>query len=300
MTEILNSLLEKSILIPYLVGPHGVGKTSFVKEWAKKNNKSLFIINLSAVESSDLTGIPIIDNGKTVWSRPAYFDFDVLFFDEINRVADPSIKAALLSLFVDRTINGHRFNGAIIAAGNYGDNYEINEFDPAFEDRLVKIEFTPNLNFIKNERFKNFIKDNNLLDRYSLRRLTEAEKFLNNPQILRLILDPVTTKALENYMKQDQELSLEQLMDTNLSTVDKMTLVNTILNHKTEFNEKIVKFLTDLSAELWALIMTKAIETNNEAFQEKLTKCLQEYSDLWSDDRRWILLESIRQAVTSA
>lgn len=298
--QILDEVVNKTILIPYLVGPHGIGKTSFIKDWVKERNRSLFILNLSAVEPADLTGIPVVTEEKTVWSRPSFFDYDVLFLDEINRVIDPSVKAALLSLFVDRSINGHKYKGVIVAAGNSGDDYEVSEFDPAFKDRLIQIDFKPNLNFIKNKQFKTFIKSNDLLNRYSLRRLSEAEKFLDSPEVMKLILDPVTVKTWESFIAVNKKLSLTELVNIDLSTIDKIAIIDAVIDHDGDFDEKLAEFLADLSAEIWSLLMQKVVKSQNEVFQQKLAKCLQSYPHLWSDEKRWVLLECLRQAVTAA
>ena len=91
----LKTIVSKSNLIPFLVGPHGSGKTSFIKEWAKSQGKTCITLNLSAVEAVELTGMPTTVEGRMTYARPFFYDYDVLFLDELNRVSDSSVKSAL-------------------------------------------------------------------------------------------------------------------------------------------------------------------------------------------------------------
>jgi MoxR-like ATPase len=123
--------LTTSGLIPFLVGPRGEGKTSFIKELASELKRDLTILNLSAIESSDFCGLPYIDSGLIKYVKPSFLDSDILFLDEVDRVRDSSVKSSLLSLLVDRKINGHylKDNCLIFCSGNgTSGNYETIEF----------------------------------------------------------------------------------------------------------------------------------------------------------------------------
>jgi len=130
----------------FFKGESGLGKTQLIKDFAKNQGLKLTILNLSAIDASDFTGLPKIVDGMTTNSRPSWFDTDILFLDEINRVQSSDIEAALLSLLVDRKINGNELNKncLIVSAGNpdSDDRYNTKSFELALKERLLDIEFT--------------------------------------------------------------------------------------------------------------------------------------------------------------
>jgi hypothetical protein len=140
--------LLPSGLIPHLVGPKGEGKTSFVKDLSKVLGLTdgLVIMNLSAVESTDFCGLPYIDKASNVtkYAKPNFLTAKVLFLDEVDRVRDSSVKASLLSLLIDKSINGNELNPdcIVITAGN--GKYDIDEtieMTGAYKDRFIEIDF---------------------------------------------------------------------------------------------------------------------------------------------------------------
>jgi hypothetical protein len=156
----------------FFQGEAGIGKTSLIKSYAKNNNLPLIIMNLSAIDASDFTGIPYNDNGVMRYSKPSFLTLDhgIIFLDEINRLNDHDVKSALLSLLVDRKINGHELSNKvlIVTAGNTSsDEYDVNDFDKALEARLVKVKFTRTytefINYLESKHERS-----NLLDFYKL------------------------------------------------------------------------------------------------------------------------------------
>lgn len=134
-------------LIPFLEGEAGISKTYTVKQMAKNLGTKLKLYNLSCVDATDITGMPYIENGISKYAKPAMLDMEegILFLDELNRITNEDVKTGLLSLFVDRSINGHVLNPRvlIVAAGNPpGGKYSVKAMDKAFEDRIMKIPFT--------------------------------------------------------------------------------------------------------------------------------------------------------------
>lgn len=280
MKDIINKITKESILVPYLMGPHGIGKSSFVRAWAAERGLSCFTLNLSACEATDLTGLPQVRDGRVIFTRPKFFDAEVLFLDEINRVVDPAVKAALLSLFVDRSINGHEFRGIIIAAGNVGENYEVSDLDPALEDRLIKIHFSPDLSFLPSQ-FKTFVETNNLLGRFSLRRLTEASKFLDDLDIMSLILDPVTSRQWSDFSR--PKFQLKDLLEGQIPEgLDRQVMLTELAKYRGEVSNKLTPFLEGLSMEETVSFLNQIKETGNFRLLSQIKTLLgPDTRDLW-------------------
>lgn len=143
---------------------HGIGKTAWVKHWAKEHGMKCVIWHAShAVDAGDLTGLPfteeqtviepdgreykikITKNAPPEWmvhGKPI-----VLLLDEINR----GINLALNALM--QITNDQSFDGIMLPEGSRifacvnpegGDNeYEVNHLDPAQLDRFAIVEFFP-------------------------------------------------------------------------------------------------------------------------------------------------------------
>lgn len=148
ITKMINS---ETKMIPFLVSKPGVGKTAWVYNYAKEHNKSLVVLNSATIDELDLGGMPEKDGGVVKFLPPSWLSADIIFFDEIDRVKNQAVHSALLSLFRDRKINGHSFNGGIICAGNQEFDDQCNLFDKssAFYDRLVRIDFEYTLDEMK-------------------------------------------------------------------------------------------------------------------------------------------------------
>ena len=145
-----------------LVGGAGTGKSSIVRQWAKKRNVNLISKNASSFDKADMGGgvaAEVDETGKRLNSmtRLTNKEFDslmqpgsVLFLDELNR-ADPEVVGTLLTLILDhtvpdnyseggvKTLNGFLFTVAAINPAD-DDTYEgTNEFDNALLDRFRQI-----------------------------------------------------------------------------------------------------------------------------------------------------------------
>lgn len=155
---ITKMLTSDTKMVPFLVSKPGVGKTAWVYNYAKENNKELVVLNSATIDELDLGGMPEKENGVVKFLPPSWLSADILFFDEIDRVKNQSVHSALLSLFRDRKINGHNFTGGIICAGNQEFDDQCNIFDrsSAFYDRLVRIDFEYTVDEIKNYLRSNF------------------------------------------------------------------------------------------------------------------------------------------------
>ncbi len=246
----------KSGLVPYLVGQRGEGKTSFIRDLGKEMKKEVFILNLSAIESTDFTGLPSIESGLTKYSKPEFLNFNgIIFLDEIDRVRDNAVKSCLLSLVLDRKINGHELNKEtlLISAGNgQADGYDTAEMDLALSDRLVLIPFSysieEKIDYLRknypDNKFISFLSVKpEIFKEFSSRRI---EAWLKSDDKDLDILDLFLSKEVSRLYRNFLENSLYSLEDiktgrydfTQLSTISKSSLVLDLIESFYTLKEK--------------------------------------------------------------
>ena len=137
-----------------LVGEHGVGKTSVVKQVFESNGlklgESWFYFSASTLDPwVDFIGIPKEkeENGINFVEliRPKAFadssKIEALFIDEYNR-APKKIRNAVMELIQFKSINGKRFPNlkvvwAAINPEDEKETYDVEKLDPAQKDRFV-------------------------------------------------------------------------------------------------------------------------------------------------------------------
>lgn len=163
-------------------GPHGIGKSNIVKQFAKEEEYHLEELFLSHQEVGDLIGIPhtIEINGQsiTTWSTPIWLQRMteaakegkkcVLFLDELNR-APIDVRQSALQLVLERQIHEHSLptvNGTrtlVVAAINPADDYQVDELDPALLDRFLHITVESDakawLNWARKSNVNNVVRD---------------------------------------------------------------------------------------------------------------------------------------------
>lgn len=107
-----------------LHGSPGLGKSAIVAQVAEENNMRLIDLRLSAMEASDVLGIPFTHDGVMKFSTPEWWPTGdvptILFLDELKS-APPAVQTAAYRLILDRSIQNGRIlpdNCVIIAAGN--------------------------------------------------------------------------------------------------------------------------------------------------------------------------------------
>lgn len=142
-----------------LEGPHGIGKSQVIEQFAQNNKMHMFPLFLSTQETGDLIGIPtddVVEGVKvTTWSKPTWLQEMesmaargiecVLFLDELNR-APLDVRQSALQLVLEGKIHEHslpRVNGRktlVVAAINPADDYQVQELDPALLDRFLCLE----------------------------------------------------------------------------------------------------------------------------------------------------------------
>jgi len=293
LTAAIMTILDNTRKTPFLVGKHGIGKTDYVRQLAEKLGKKMIVLNLASIESSDFLGLPYIENGKTKNARPNFFDYDLIFLDEVDRVRDPSVKAVLNSFLWDKELGDHKLNAGtvVLAAGNYDpDNYDTVTFDDSLKDRFAffdfKISIPDRLDFFKNKLgkenvFVQFLESKpELFSELSPRTLFSAAQVSTNDLALESLIGRELSRVFENF-KQSGLVSLESILANSidflsLSSMTRVSLVNAAVNSFLDLkNESMGRishlndFINELSAEEKSLYFSKI---KNELIRGKLEK----------------------------
>lgn len=149
----LRSLLDRtpSTHNLMLVGNHGIGKSEFLTNYFSEKGLPVVALFLGQMaDPGDLIGLPHKNEktGKTDFMPPYWFPIDgkpiVLFLDELNR-ARPEILQTVMDLCLNRKLAGRKLpeGSRVIAAVNYGDNYQLTDLDPALVSRFNIVNFRP-------------------------------------------------------------------------------------------------------------------------------------------------------------
>lgn len=148
----LKALLTLGIQVRQAVlleGPTGVGKTEVICELARDLNLECLILNLSILEPTDLTGLPVIKRGRTSYAPPSFLPTGgagILFLDEINRVGRMLLNPCL-QLITLRRLNQYQLPEGwhILAACNPDgdDAYNVEEMDLALKSRFIRVRVAP-------------------------------------------------------------------------------------------------------------------------------------------------------------
>ena len=257
-------------VVPFIWGSQGIGKSQIIKQYSDNNNLDFIDLRLSLMEPGDLIGMPVIENNKTVFKKPQWFPEEkskgVLFLDELNR-ANEDIHQAIFQLILDKRINGHILpkDWQIVVAGNYGDDYIVQELDPALLSRFCHLYLIPDenewLKWSNNKWPKQYtdiiIGKSILFNKDDIKRLElKFDEFLtakvqptprSNEMLLNIlnhnndldILNPITKGLLGTVAG---ELFLKHLdKDNIIFTVDDIigknkTLINKVVKHENCFN----------------------------------------------------------------
>ena len=149
------SLLSRAV--PLIIGESGIGKTSLIKEFSKKNDLYLVNIDANLLKEGEIGGLPMVVGGKTFYAtHHKLMEIDtwlqnnpgkvMLFIDEINR-CDHSVQQELMNLILNREINGYKLSDRVLVAAamnptskmdTYREtDYQVVDMDPAQEDRFI-------------------------------------------------------------------------------------------------------------------------------------------------------------------
>ena len=134
-----------------LIGNHGIGKSEILTEYYSAKGMSVVPLFLGQMsDPGDIIGLPHKNEatGKTEFMPPYWFPVDgkpiCLFLDELNR-ARPEILQTVMDLCLNRKLAGKALpqGSIVIAAVNYGDQYQLTDLDPALVSRFNIVNFRP-------------------------------------------------------------------------------------------------------------------------------------------------------------
>lgn len=144
---------NKSVL---LRGSTGIGKSFVVKTLAKEFGVEMIDVRGSTMSEGDVAGYPDLEGmkktGIMTFCMPSWFMAAckrpvVLFLDEFNR-ATPQVMQSFFQIVLDREL-GNDENGRpyklhpetrVYAAINAGNEYSVNDMDPALLNRFASFE----------------------------------------------------------------------------------------------------------------------------------------------------------------
>ena len=139
--------------LPVLLrGRHGVGKSQVVYQLAANAGLPVVERRASQMTEGDLVGLPSIDGNRTTFNPPDWFkqvceEPVCLFLDEVDR-ATLEVRQGIFELTDSRKLNGHHLHPdtivfAAINGGDHGEQYQVNEMDPAELDRWSVWDIEP-------------------------------------------------------------------------------------------------------------------------------------------------------------
>ena len=146
--------VSKAGLPVILRGRHGVGKSQVVYQIAKNMGLPVVERRASQMTEGDLVGLPSVDWDRTSFNPPDWFKVSceepvVLFLDEVDR-AVLEVRQGIFELTDSRKLNGHHLHPetvvfAAINGGEHGEQYQVNEMDPAELDRYSVWDIEPTI-----------------------------------------------------------------------------------------------------------------------------------------------------------
>jgi hypothetical protein len=150
-----------SVRKPILVrGRHGVGKSEVIYQIAEQLGLPVVERRASQMTEGDLLGMPspeMVDvNGEQAsvfrpfsWFLQACTEPVVLFLDEVDR-ATTEVRQGIFELTDSRKLAGWTLHPdtivvAAVNGGDHGDQYQVNEMDPAELDRYTVFDVEPSV-----------------------------------------------------------------------------------------------------------------------------------------------------------
>ncbi len=137
----------------FIIGETGWGKTSIIKDLARRNKRAVITVYLDKALASYLSGIPVPVKGKNgnvesqmampQWAAYMNEHADkqfLLFFDDMNQVT-PDVMNALRPIVLENVICGIKFKNFMVgAAGNFDyENGAVSELSGPLESLFKSI-----------------------------------------------------------------------------------------------------------------------------------------------------------------
>lgn len=148
---LLDAMISQGNLRPViLIGKPGGGKTSVVRQCAKRNNMEFFPVHLAQREPTDLTGLPFAQDGKTAYLSPDILPTKgkgVLFLDEFAQ-STPMMMNAASELLLERKLGHYRLpEGWMVwcASNRRSDRAGVNEIPSHVKNRWYRIDYDTDL-----------------------------------------------------------------------------------------------------------------------------------------------------------
>ena len=140
-------------------GPTGVGKSQMAKALADEVGLPFIDVRGSTMDESQVSGIPDFETSKTAgvatFCPPSFYvracrEPVVLMLDELNR-SMPQVMQSFFQIVLDREL-GNNVDGEplrlhpetrVVAAVNWGNEYDVNDMDPALLRRFWVVDLEP-------------------------------------------------------------------------------------------------------------------------------------------------------------
>ena len=134
---------------PLLSGPTGVGKSECIEQAATELGIDYTVRDLSLMEAPDLTGLPVVESGRTEYATPSFLPEKggrggLLVFEELNR-APRHVQAPCLQLLTARKLNDYELPtnwlpAAAINPYEDGEYCGVEEMDKALVSRFMVLD----------------------------------------------------------------------------------------------------------------------------------------------------------------
>jgi hypothetical protein len=142
-------------LVLFLHGSPGSGKSAIVADAAKRHEIALLDLRLSIKEPVDLTGMPKVENGETVFCPPGWLPKDgkgILFLDEYAQ-AMLAMQNVGGQLIYDRAVGDYRLPPGwvvILASNNQQDRAGTTQTPQQINNRVIHIDVDPDFDGWRN------------------------------------------------------------------------------------------------------------------------------------------------------
>ena len=148
---LLNHLMQltvRSFMTPVCIwGEHGIGKTALVKSYAEANGFAFKMLSPAEFEEmGDLTGLPFIEDGMTVFAPPSWIPKEsgpgILLIDDFNR-GDERLMRGMMPLIETGKMTTWELPKQwliVLTANPDNGDYSVTPIDDALMTRMMHVE----------------------------------------------------------------------------------------------------------------------------------------------------------------